>query len=51
LAEEEWMPHGRRRIEKPQQEWKNQVTDMRSRNMEEVMTEDRLLGFWEWIAL
>ena len=40
----QWTPHGRRRKRRPQQSWKNQVTDfMRSRNMEEDMAEDRHL--------
>ena len=30
-----WTPHGRRRRGRPQQSWKNQVTDfMKSRNLE-----------------
>jgi hypothetical protein len=38
----QWIPHGRRR--RPQQSWKNQVTDfLRSRNLEEDMAEDRHL--------
>ena len=41
----QWTPHGRRRRWRPQQSWRNQVTDfMRSRNMEEDMAEDRNLG-------
>jgi hypothetical protein len=40
----QWTPHGRRRRGRPQQTWKNQVTDfMRIRNMEEDMTEVRHL--------
>ena len=39
-----WTPHGRRRRGRPQQTWRNQVTDfMKSRNMEEDMAEDRHL--------
>ena len=31
----QWTPHGKRRRERPQQSWKNQVKDfMRSRNIE-----------------
>ena len=38
----QWTPHGRRRKERQQQSWKNQVKDfMRSRNMEEYMGEGR----------
>ena len=34
----QWTPHGWRRRGRPQQSWKNQVTDfMRSRNVEEDM--------------
>ena len=42
----QWRPHGGRRRGRPQQSWKNQVTDFtRSRNMEEDMEEDtHLLG-------
>ena len=37
-------PHGRRRRRRPQQSWKNQVTDfMRSKHFEEDMAEDRHL--------
>ena len=37
----QWTTHGRRRRGKPQQSWRNQVTDfMKSRNMEKDMTED-----------
>ena len=40
----QWTPHGRRERGKPQQSWKNQVTDfMRSRNMKEDMAEGRHL--------
>ena len=40
----QWTPHGRRRRGRPQQSWRNQVTDfMKSRNMEEDMAEDRHL--------
>ena len=40
----QWTPHGRRRRERPQRSWKNQVTDfMRSRNMEECIAEDRYI--------
>ena len=40
----QWTPHGRRRRERPQQSWKNQVTDSkRSRNLEEDMAENRRL--------
>ena len=40
----QWTPLGRRRRGRPQQTWKNQVTDfMRIRNMEEDMTEVRHL--------
>ena len=47
----QWIPHGRRRRVRPQEQWKNQVTGfMRSKNMEEDMEEDRRhFGFWEWI--
>ena len=39
-----WTPRGRRRKGRPQQSWKNQVTDfMRSKNMEEDMAENRYL--------
>ena len=37
-------PQGRRRRARPQESWKNQVTDyMRSRNLEEDTAEDRRL--------
>ena len=37
-------PQSRRRRRRPQQSWKNQMTDfMRSRNLEEDMAEDRHL--------
>ena len=37
-----WTPHGRRRRGRPQESWKNKVTDfIRSRNLEEDMTDDR----------
>jgi hypothetical protein len=40
----QWTLHGRRRRERPQQSWRNQVTDfMKSRNMEEDTAEDRHL--------
>ena len=40
----QWTPHSRRRRGRPQQSWKNQVTDfVKSRKMEEVMADDRLL--------
>jgi hypothetical protein len=39
----QWTPHDRRRG-RPQQSWRNQVTDfMKSRNMEEDMAKDRHL--------
>ena len=39
----QWAPHGRRRRGRPQQSWRNQLTDfMGSRNMED-MAEDRHL--------
>jgi hypothetical protein len=42
----QWTPHGRKGRGRPQQSWKNQVTDfMRSRNFEEDMVE----YIWEWI--
>ena len=42
----QWTPHGKRRRERPQQSWKNQVMDfMRSRNFEEIMAEE--FGVWE----
>ena len=45
-----YTPNGRRRRTRPQKLWENQVTVfMRSRNMEEDMTEYRYLGVWEWI--
>ena len=49
----QWTPHGRRRRRRPQQSWKNQVTDfMRSRQLEEDMAEDRQLAFGSgWTAL
>ena len=38
----QWTSHGRRRRGRPQQSWRNQVTDfMRSRNLEEDMADDR----------
>ena len=41
----QWTPHGRRRRGRPQQSWRNQVTDfMRSRNMEEVKKKIDILG-------
>ena len=41
-AIDQWTTHGRRRRGRPQQAWKNQVTDfIRSRNLEEDMTDDR----------
>ena len=46
MAKEDLLvtPHGRRRIGRPQQSWKNQVTDfMRSRNLEEDMAKERHL--------
>ena len=44
----QWTPHGRRRKGRPQQSWKNQVTDfMRSRGMKEDMAEDRRLWRFE----
>ena len=40
-----WIPQGRWRSGRPQQSWKNQVTDfMRSKNIEEDMAEDRIFG-------
>ena len=49
----QWTPHCRRIRGGPQQSWKNQVTDfMRSRNMEQDMTEDRhlwRLGLDGWL--
>ena len=40
----QWTPHGKGISGRPQQSWRNQVTDfVRSRNMEEVMAEDRHL--------
>ena len=46
----QWTLHGRRRRERPQQTWKNQVTDfMRSRNMEEDVAEDQRLGMDRWL--
>ena len=40
----QWKPHRRRSRGRPQQSWRKQVTDfMKSRNMEEDMTEDRHL--------
>ena len=49
----QWTPHGRRRRGRPQQSWKNQVTElMRSRNMEEDMAEETSLVFGSgWTAL
>ena len=38
----QWTSNGRRRRGRPQQSWRNQVTDfMRSRNMEEDMAENK----------
>jgi hypothetical protein len=38
------IPHGRKRRGRPQQSWRNQVTDfMKSKNMEQDMAEDRHL--------
>ena len=49
----QWTPHGRRRRGRPQQLWRNQVTDfMRSRNKEEDMAENWyiwLLGVDRWL--
>ena len=40
----QWTQRGRRRRGRPQQSWKNQMTDFtKSRNMEEDMAEDRHL--------
>ena len=40
----QWTPHGRRKRGRPQQSWKNQVTDfVKSRNVEEDMAENRHL--------
>ena len=41
----QWTPHGRRRMGRPEQSWKNKVMEvMRRRSMEEVMAEDFGLG-------
>ena len=50
----QWTPHGRRTRGRPQQSWKNQVTDFsRTRNMEEYTAEDKTsLAFGSgWMAL
>jgi hypothetical protein len=40
----QWIPHGWRKIGRPLQSWKYQVTDfMRNRNIEEYMVVDRHL--------
>ena len=42
--------HGKRRRERPQQSWRNQVTGfMKSRNIEEDMAEEDIFGVWEWM--
>ena len=47
----QWTPQSRRRGERAQQSWKNQVTDFtRSRNMEEEMEEDRHFGICQSVA-
>ena len=46
----QWTPHGRRRRGRPQQSWRNQVTDfMKSRNMEEDKQKKGIFDVWEWM--
>jgi hypothetical protein len=43
----QWTPHGGRRRGRPQQSFRNQVTDfMKNRNIEEAMAEDRHINIF-----